>query len=254
MTKYDTFFESIKSFAVDTKICNLEEFIGANENEILKLEDEIDFKFKLGMRTYLKHFGHKIGIQHFGLIKFTIKNILQAEEIAKRHGIKAKIIKGNLVDTWNEEVVTNNLKQICFVNYFEENHYFTFIDENDENPILFGWDGDKESYNHRFSITSNLRRQIFIGLKHICDIRREKEEKEITNYRIDFYNRTKEANIEGVKWLEIFQKKYIKNNLYIMSQYEFEKEIELIEDRENRIIELEEYGERFEKFLKKEAV
>ena len=167
MTKYDKFFESIKSFAIDTKISKLEEFIGANENEILKLENEINFKFNLGIRIYLKHFGHKIGIQHFDLTRITLKNILQAEEIAKRHEIREKIIKGKLVDGWNEETLKNNLEKICFVNFFETNYYFTFINQDDENPILFGWDGDGKSYKHRMSITSNLRGQTFNGLKYI---------------------------------------------------------------------------------------
>jgi len=253
MTKYDMFFESIKSFTIDTKISKSEDFIGANENEILKLEEEIDFKFGLGMKSYLKHFGHKIGVRNFDLTRFTIKNILQAEEQAKKHKIKDKIIKGNLVDGWDEKPITNSLGKICFVNYFETNYYFTFIDESDENPILFGWDRDKESYKHRMSITSNLRKQIFTGLKYICDTRREKQEKELANYRFDFYNRTKEINIEGLKWLEIFKEKHIGNNLYVMSLHEFEEEIRLNEAHENRIVELVEYGERFGKMIKKKA-
>ncbi|MEZ5045032.1 MAG: hypothetical protein R2828_34365 [Saprospiraceae bacterium] len=253
MTKYDKFFEAIKSFAIDTKICTSEEFIGANENEILKLESEIDFKFNLGMRVYLKHFGHKIGIQNFDLTRFTLKNILHAEEIAKRHDLKEKITKVNLVDGWDGNPLTNNLEQICFINYFETNYYFTFINQDDENPNLFGWDGDKESYRHRMSITSSLRGQIFTGLKYICDARREKKEEKLANYRLDFYTRTKAINIDGLNWLKIFQKKHIGNNLYVMSQNEFEEEIKLIEEQENRIIELEEYGERFEKFIKKKV-
>jgi len=253
MTKYDTFFESIKSFAIDAKISSAKDFIGARENEILKLEDEIGFRFRFGMRSYLKHFGHKIGIRNFDLTSFTISNIIQAEEIAKKHKIKDKIINGNLVDGWDGKSISNTLEKICFVNYFETNYYFTFIDQNDENPVLFGWDGDKESYKHRMSLTSSLRSKIFTGLKYICDIRREKKEKELASSRLDFYDRTKEINIEELRWLDIFKEKYIGNNLYVKNKHEFDKEIRLIETQENRIIELIEYGEKFEKMLKKKA-
>src|SRR5690606_20919027 len=99
------------------------------------------------------------------------------------------------------------------------------------------------------SIASSRRGQMFTGLKYICDIRREKQEKELDNYRLEFYCRTKEVNIEGLKWLDIFKEEYIESNLYVMSKYEIEKEISSIEAHENRIVELIEYGERFEKTL-----
>lgn len=253
MTKYDVFFESIKSFVIDTGIAVASEFIGADENEVMNLENQIDFNFGLGMRTYLKHFGHKIGIRNFDLTKFTIDNILKAEEIAKKYDIKEKVINGNVVDGWHEKLVRDNLEQVCFVNYYASNHYFTFINLNHDNPILYGWDGGKESYRHEISITSCLRNQIFIGLKYICDVRRERQEKELTDGGLEFYNRTKGITIEGQNWLDIFRENYIGNNLFVMSKYKFDKEICLIESTENRLIELVEYGEKFEKMIKNEG-
>lgn len=253
MTKYDTFFETVKSFALENNISTSNDFVGAQESEILKLEEKLDFNFKLGMRKYLSYFGHRIGIQNFGLTRFTIENIFRAEEIAQKHKIRDKILKGRLVDGWHEKPIENKLKQICFVNYFEINYYFTFIDENHENPILFAWDGGDKSYKHRMSITSNLRGQIFTGLKSICDVRREKQKKKLSNSRLDFYERTKEINIEGLAWLDIIKEKYIDRNLYVSIKRELEKEISIIEAKENRIIGLNEYGEKFEIMLNKKA-
>ncbi len=254
MTKYNAFFESIKSFTIKNGISVEAEFVGAEDKEVIKLENQIGFNFGLGMRTYLEHFGNKIGIRNFDITRFTIKDILQAEDKAVKLDIREKIINGDLVDGWDEKSIYNSLEQICFVNYFETNHYFTFISRNDENTNLYGWDGGKESYKHEMSITSSLRSQIFIGLKRICDVRREKHVKELVDYRLDFYNRTKEINIENLKWLDIFKENYIDNNLYILSKYRFDKEVSLIESNENRIVEIEEYGQGFEKMIRKKAI
>ncbi len=251
MNKYDNFFEEIKSFAIHNQLTDSEVIKGATATDISALEDEIDFRFEAGVKSYLSYFGHDSEAWNFDLTKFTIKNILLAEQKANKDSIRDGVLQRKVVNAWDEQVCPIKFKKICFINYFEPNYYFTFINSNDEKSTLFGWDGLEESYNHELSITSNLRGQIYVGLKFICDLRRTKKEKELSSYNLGWYERTKQVNIDELKWLGLFKSKYISNNLLATSKYEFDKAVQIIEKKESRIIGIQEYGETFEKLLKK---
>ena len=84
MNKYDKFFEEIKSFAIQNQLTSSQVIKGATATEISTLEAEIDFRFEAGVKSYLNYFGQDSGAWNFDLTKFTIKNILLAEQKANK--------------------------------------------------------------------------------------------------------------------------------------------------------------------------
>jgi len=219
MNKYDKYFNEIIEFVVKTNISSLEDFKGASDIEIENLEKEIDFGFETPLKTYLKKFGHKIGIQNFDLAKFTIKNILSAERKAEKDGFRSKIIKGKVLNFWDGTEYENELDKICFINYFEQNYHFTFINNEDDKCRLYSWESGDESFKYQSTISSKLRAQIHIGLKSICDARREKEKNNLPEYRFNWYTRTSKISIEEVKWLDVFRSNYISNNVFVTTRH-----------------------------------
>lgn len=251
MNVYDAYFKGLKDFCIKINLATISDFEGMKEDEIKKLEKNVDFEFGLGMSSYLSYFGKKLNIRNIGMSSFTEQNIKRATKEANQADVSNKIIKGTLVHAWDEEEIINDIEKVCFLDFFEVNYYFTFIANQEENPTLYGWDGTDESYKHTDNLTDSFRSTIVQGLKNICDIRRLKREGNLAHYRVDNYERTVNVEIDGISWLRIYQEQYVNQTKFVLKKHDFDKKIKDLEVRENRLVDIEEYGIGLQEFLQK---
>jgi hypothetical protein len=251
MKKYNDFFKNLIKFLIEQNISIKTDFVGLDKKEVVALEANLKFKFGNAMRSYLNHFGEKLRIPHFDITRFNLANIKMAEEFGARY--KSQIKATEVLDGWNETKLEVALSNICLVNYYEPNHYFYFISEYDDESILYGWEGNNQSYKYEMSIPSNLRASIYSGLKSISDLRRESNNGKLDSRKLEYYNQTMNVEIQNLDWLGIYADSYISNNTFVMNRYNLEKEILQVESIENRLIGINEYGDRFQHMMRKDA-
>ncbi|MDJ1500944.1 hypothetical protein [Xanthocytophaga agilis] len=248
MNKYDIFFNEVKDLSIQINAASIKDFEGASEQEIVALENEIDFYFDSSLKTYLKHFGRKIRIKDFDLMLFTMQDILKAEKAAKEDTIKAKM-NDKIRDVLDGKEYLTKTDKICFINLFDVNYYFTFINSKEENPILYGWDGAPESYSDRLTLTGNLRYELYISLLYKCNIRFQKAD-HLVKYQKYPDASPNYIHLDDLKWLDLFREKNIPVYSVHSDLRNLNDKVREIEVNENRIIGIQEYGEEFKKYIK----
>ena len=103
------------------------DFEGATDIEIAQLEQEMDFEFGKGLKSYLSHFGKRMHTPGIELSRYTVANISYATKNANKRSVKEKVLKSAVTDSWNGEVCSTIIRKLCFIHYIDYNSYFSFV-------------------------------------------------------------------------------------------------------------------------------
>ena len=227
--RYDNFFDDLLFFLKKLDLIKTDSFGLVDDHKISQFEQENQLNLDLSLRSYLQRFDDKqkvnTGIDICTLSSLKMlnnkNNRLIIEEIS---GIKE-------VGGWVERSLDAPLEEVILLDYDEVGSVYSLVEKGKENPIIFYFWLDEELTTEEFSVINTIRNKLFWKLMEIND-------KPIV------------AELEWIKFYKtLFDfEKGIKNK-FILWRWQLMQELSKEEDRENRIMGIEEFEIRLIELL-----
>ncbi len=144
VNKYDHFFESVKSFVLETHLAHPEDLQGLPQDQVLLIEKRYGISLPSALRSYLSYFGKQFKMLGYGYeLNFTQKMIdyVMKEAEEEEHEVLLRIIDQpsieNVVDHKQYQVSeVLDLSKILLTSFIDHNGIFDFIECKDENPMV----------------------------------------------------------------------------------------------------------------------
>jgi hypothetical protein len=211
--KYDRFFESVKSFVLETHLAFPEDIEGLSQDQIRLIEKRYGVSLPLAFGSYLRYFGKKSKIintdYYLDFSQKMIDKVMQEiEEWEVLYRVSEQKTIENRLDHKNYpmgEVL--DLSTILFTQLLEHLDTFIFIECKDENPMVQHFEklyderkGGFRGYGYHpgeLSFVGTFRYLLFIGIStkfFSRDIMNDKE-------RIALYDR---INLDNVAWSKYY--------------------------------------------------
>ena len=218
--KYDRFFESVKSFVLETGLSYPKDLEGLPQDQIRLIGKRYGVSLPLTLWSYLSHFGKKCKIintdYYLDFSQKMIDNVMQdIEECELFYRVSEQPDIKNILDHKNYSVgEVLDLNTIIFTQLLEHLDIFIFIECKDENPMVQHF---KKLYDERtggfcgygyhpgeLSFVGTFRYLLFVGIYSKL-------------YGRDFYLSTftppdyylekfDRINIDNVEWIKYYQK------------------------------------------------
>jgi hypothetical protein len=241
-----------KEFCFKINITTPDQILGESEDNILNFEEKYSIKLPDGFRSVLKYTGKKLLFYNGETIldiNNTIANISKSIDLNNEKKIIDKV---HLID--------GSLTNLLPIDYYVEGDAMSFIKLNEENPdiyVCFGNsstdDMDEDDLYIESTWINRLRRIILVELQHkFYYTVYPKRNADSQKYEDQSYLITKCLNIDGISWAKEYINFYEKDKglLWLGSRERFENIAAEIENREDRILGIDEFEWMFIDYLK----
>lgn len=217
--KYDRFFESVKSYVLETSLAYPENLESLYQDQICLIEKRYGVSLPTALWSYLRYFGKKFKISRYGdHLDFTQKMIeyVMTEAHEEEHDVLLRIIDQTSIENEVDhkhypvsEVL--DLSKVLLTQFIDHNGTFVFMECTDENPIIqyftkqYNYSNNKMYYSYHpgeWSFIGLFRHLLFEGIStkfFSRDIIHDKES--IALYDI--------INLDKIKWSKCYLEKKI---------------------------------------------
>jgi hypothetical protein len=245
MNKYDIFYKEFKDFCFKINISSPKWLREESDTNILNFEKEYNVKLPLGFRSGIKHLGDSC-LFYNGVSLDVINSLNRIIKAIKKNIEKGILNKVRLID--------NSLTEILPINYYVEGDAMSFIKLNEENPdiyVCFGNsstdDMDEDDIGSDGTWINMLRRVVFDEIQwclyYSVNPDRNKE------------HTSQPIKIDEILWKTPYLNSYNKGNImYSMNhRKKFESIATEIENREDRILGIDEFEWTFIDYLREKG-
>jgi hypothetical protein len=254
MNKYDTIYKEFKEFCIRIKISSHNLLKGDTEENIKFFESEYDISLPIGFRIGLKYFGCQTSF--YNGISLDIKNNLTRIRKAIKVNKDRQFLK-------NVHLLDSGLQNILPIDYYVESSVMSFIKLDEENPQIWAYFGDSDDGNlDEDDLDSDgtwiniLRKAVFNQLQHkfyfIINPINDPDPNEISG---ELYIRGLNIDTKKIPWSNIYIEAYRKGMGVNWDWYreEFEEIATEIENREERILGIDEFEWMFIDYLREKG-
>lgn len=154
--KYDSFFRSIKEFALGLELVDYTE-------ESCKHNISVDQDLCTSINSFLSNFNDQTEYTSNGLGSsfFDVTSILKSQQRASEKKVALDILEVKLISGWDERDANFDDSELLFLKYDSISSSYMFIENNVENPVVYiYWEGG-EITSDDLVFTSYVRSVLF---------------------------------------------------------------------------------------------
>lgn len=228
--KYNSFFKSIKEFALDLEL--VDSTVESRENKI-----SIDKSYCFSISSFLTHFDDQVEYKNNGLWSyfFNAATIIKSQQRASEKKVVLDILGVKRIGGWDERDANFDGCELLFLKYDSISSSYMFVDNNVENPVVYTyWEGG-EITSDNLVFTSHVRNALFWIVFH------------------DLYQSTNKNKLERISWIR-FYSWFIQNhknarNKLVSWRYEFNHYVEKNQIENKDLLGVDEFEVEFIKYL-----
>ncbi len=228
--KYDSFFRSIKEFALGLEFVDCRD--GSCKNKI-----SIDNSYCFSINSFLSNFNDQVAYANNGLGSsfFDVASILKSQERASEKKITLNILEVNQIGGWDERDANFDGCELLFLKYDSISSSYMFVDNNVENPIVYiYWEGG-EITSDDLVFTSYVRSVLFWEIIRGLD------------------QSTNNHKLERISWIRFYswfiQRYKNARNKLVGWRYEFNLYVEKNKIENKDLLGVDEFEVEFIKYL-----
>jgi len=173
MSKYNAFFSSLSKFLLEYDLVDSSKNIeGLTLSIIEDLEDTIDRKFEVVLKTFLSRFGAKFRTRGRSslMLAFNKERILNAhkQSFLFQKDVYKELSILKFLESDANRILSIPLDNITLLDYDEVAHCYTIISNQEANPILYYYFGDGFLDASSSKFTEHIRWGVFDIVIDIC--------------------------------------------------------------------------------------
>lgn len=266
--KYDRFFESVKSYVLETGLAYPEDLEGLSQDQIRLIEKCYGIPLPLALWSYLRFFGKKCDIINTDYyLDFSQKMIdyVMKEAQEEEHDVLLRIIDQTSIENEVDHIhypvsEVLDLSKVLLTQFIAHNDFFVFIECTDENPLIqyftkqYNYSNNKMYYSYHpgeWSFIGLFRHLLFEGISTKFFNRNIMQDKE----RINLYDR---INLDKIGWSKCYLEKKIwyqdikdsSGRYFYQIKQEFSKKIDVQAQETGIVMTIDEFEWAFIEHLR----